>query len=153
MKFLEFECNGNRFAVPVACVQRVVLSAWPTPLPGAPDVVLGVLNIAGQVVTVLDFFCRVGLVFSGIETSQRILVLTIGGLDIGIVVDAACGVIDQEIHSADSHAFHTTSRAHFVSDVIQLVGRLCIIIDPESLLFDDEASDLRDALKDFYASC
>ncbi|RJG23427.1 chemotaxis protein CheW [Massilia cavernae] len=59
-QFIEFECAGRRFAVPLSGVRRVVMAVEPATLAGASAIVPGVLNVAGDTVTVLDFAVRVG---------------------------------------------------------------------------------------------
>lgn len=145
MTLFEFECGGHRFALPLACVRRVVASAWPAQLPGAPAVVLGMLNIGGELVTVVDFFRRAGLSFSAIQASQQLIVADIAGLRIGFVVDGTIGVVQREPHSAGSVP-ERLAGADFVAAVMRLDDGLCVIVDPEKFLFADEKARIGDAL-------
>ena len=49
-----FRLNGQRYALPLAAVERIVCAVEVTPLPGAPPVVLGVINVAGCVLPVFN---------------------------------------------------------------------------------------------------
>lgn len=146
MTLFEFECRGHRFALPLGSVRRVVPSARPTLLPGAPAIVLGVLNIGGEVVTVINFFSRVGLPFPAIQTAQRLIVADIAGLRIGFIVDSALGVTEREPGSA-TDVPERLAGADFVDVILRLDDGLCIIVDPEKFLFDDERALLGNALE------
>lgn len=147
MTLIELECAGHRFGLPLHCVHRVVPSAAPTALPGAPDIVLGVLHIEGEVVAVLDFFKRVGLPFSGIDTSQRLVLLDIAGLRTAIVVDTVQGVTTRELPVLDRIPPRLAGNAP-VETVVRLDDGLCIVVDPERFLFEEEKTLLGEALHD-----
>jgi len=53
-QFLVFGLNGGRFALPLEQVQRVVRAVAITPMPDPPPGVRGVINVAGQLLPVLD---------------------------------------------------------------------------------------------------
>lgn len=144
MTLIEFICQGHRYALPLACVRRIVVSAKPEPLPGAPDIVLGILNVANDVVTVINFSQRIGLPAVDIRIDQRILIVDIPGLIVGFIVDDVLGVSYRELRGA-KHAAGKFPRAEFVTSVIRKDDGLCIIIDPEKFLFDEEHALLASA--------
>jgi purine-binding chemotaxis protein CheW len=146
MTLVEFECRGYRFALPIAAVRRVETSAQPVPLPGSPDIVLGVLNVAGEVVTVIDFHRRVGLPDMAIELAQQLLLVDIRGFFIGFIVDQVSGVTTRDTDRAPSIP-NALAGAEFVDTVIRLDDGLCVICDPEKFLFSDEKILLGDALE------
>lgn len=145
MALVEFECRSHRFALPLHHVRRVVNSAQPTALPGAPELVLGILNVAGEIVTIIDFFRRVGLSFSAIETSQQLLMIDVTGFLIGLIVDRVSGVTNFETGSATGIP-ERFAGADFVDAIVRLDDGLCVIIDPEKFLFDEEKILLGSAL-------
>jgi chemotaxis signal transduction protein len=145
MTLIEFACRGYRFALPLASVRRVVPSAQPTPLPGAPEIVLGVLNVGGEVVTIINFHRRIGLPFSAIELSQQLLLVDITGICIGLIVDEVSGVTMRDIEGI-RRVPDEFAGADFVETIIRLDDGLCVICDPEKFLFSDEKLLLGDAL-------
>ncbi|WP_024303755.1 chemotaxis protein CheW [Pseudogulbenkiania sp. MAI-1] len=60
IQLLPFMLQGERFALPLAQVRRVLPALKATPLPGAPPVVAGVVDLRGQLVTVIDLCARLG---------------------------------------------------------------------------------------------
>lgn len=54
-RWIRFSLSGQDYAVDIRSVREVLSQADIEPIPGAPAVVLGVINLRGQIVTVLDF--------------------------------------------------------------------------------------------------
>lgn len=148
MTLIEFAYRHHRFALPLACVRRVVPSAKPALLPGAPGVVLGILNVGGELVTVVDFGLRIGLPASGINVSQRLLLIDITGFIVGFIVDEVLGVAYRESTGMKDIPEGVTG-ADFVDAIVHLEDGLSIIVNPEKFLFDEEKKLLGVALENF----
>jgi len=144
LQILEFVCRGRRFAVPLSCVRRAVLSARPEPLPGASEIVLGVLNVGGETVTVLDFARRAACGPTVISTAQQFLIVELKGFLCALVVDAVNGPGVAE-RGADGWPAEVEA-AGFVDGALGLSDGLCLVIDPARFLFDHEQAQLAKAL-------
>jgi chemotaxis signal transduction protein len=143
LHLIEFECRGQRVGIPLECVRRAIPSAAPSPLPGAGTVVLGILNLGGTIVAVLDLCYRLGLPQRPIEPSQQILVLQLPGILCGVVVDRINGVVER---AADVAIPDKLTAAPFVRGMVRLDDGLCLIVDPAHFLFPDETQALAAAL-------
>lgn len=139
LQILEFLCRGQRFAVPLASVRRAVLSARPVPLPGASDVVLGVLDVGGETVTVLDFARRALGSPTTITPGQQFLIVESDGLPCALVVDSIVGPGTAVPDSAWPQA---ANAAGYVDGVVHLPDGLCLVIEPARFLFEDEREQL-----------
>ena len=146
MTLIEFECRHHRFALPLAAVRRVIPSALPTPLPGTPPIVLGLLNLGDEVATIINFYEKIGLPFTPIDISQQMLLLDIAGLCIGLVVDKVSGVITRVVDQAMPLP-EKFAGADFVQTVIRQDDGLCIICNPEKFLLDEERILIGNALE------
>ena len=60
-RWIGFELSGQLYGVPILAVQEVLATAEIEPVPGTPTEVLGVINLRGQIVTVIDLRLRLGL--------------------------------------------------------------------------------------------
>lgn len=143
LTLIEFECNGHRIGLPLEYVQRAIPSAEPSPLPGADAVVLGVLNLGGTVIALLDLRFRLGLPRVPIHPAQQILILELPGLLCGVVVDRINGVVERAAERAMPDELDV---APFVMGLVRLEDGLCLIVDPARLLFPDEMQALAAAL-------
>ncbi|MFQ5356045.1 MAG: chemotaxis protein CheW [Mariprofundaceae bacterium] len=82
---------------------REVLSRQPfTPVPMASAAVLGLINLRGRVVTILDARTVVGIPMQEEEASQRVLIIESESEAIGLVVDAVGEVMPLEADSIES---------------------------------------------------
>jgi purine-binding chemotaxis protein CheW len=70
-----------RCGFPAKEVDAVHRAARPQPLPGAPPIVEGILNISGQIVPLLDLRRRLGLPFQPVRAHQHLVVLRGGQLE------------------------------------------------------------------------
>lgn len=82
---LTFRLGAERYAVPVTMVHTVAEVFSLTPVPCVPDFYRGVINLNGKIVTVLDILRLFGVQAESNPT--RVVVVTGGGLEIGLLVD------------------------------------------------------------------
>jgi purine-binding chemotaxis protein CheW len=144
LQVLEFLCGGQRFAVPLASVRRAVLSARPVPLPGASDIVLGVLDVGGETVTVLDFARRACGRPTAITPSQQFLIVESNGFPCALVVD---GIVGPGIAPPAAAWPDEAGGAGFVDGALHLPDGLCLVVEPARFLFDHEREQLTQALE------
>ena len=90
-RWVSFELAGQRYALPILDVQEVLNIAMIEPVPGAPEGVLGVLNLRGSIVTVLDLRHRLGLPPQ--PDGGSILVATCRNETIGLRIDRVADVL------------------------------------------------------------
>jgi purine-binding chemotaxis protein CheW len=91
-----FEVHGNVYAIDVLQVREIVRWQEVTPLPKAPGLIRGVIDLRGSVVPVVDLGSALGS--SEVVASQRarIVILEVDGLVLGLRVDAAVDVLSVE---------------------------------------------------------
>jgi purine-binding chemotaxis protein CheW len=88
--WLGFSLKGQRYAVSLASVREVIRPGDITPVPGAPEDVLGIVNLRGQIVPVLDGRRRFGLdgaLEEGAEDARRVIVFDDSGSVVGMRID------------------------------------------------------------------
>jgi chemotaxis signal transduction protein len=91
--------GGGRYGLPLAQVQRVLPMASVLRLPGQPSGTLGVLNLRGDVLRVIDPRPRLGLTTPACTPDQRLIVLAAGSQRFLVWVDA---VEDVAEHPTDA---------------------------------------------------
>lgn len=88
-----FEARGRDYALDVALVREIVRCQEVTPLPNAPELIEGVVELRGGIIPILDL----GRVLGGEQTDDssrsRIVVLDFDGLLLGLRVEAATDVL------------------------------------------------------------
>jgi purine-binding chemotaxis protein CheW len=92
-RYLVVEAGGQRFAWELTAIREIVPARAVTRLPGSPEWVLGLLNLRGAVLTVVDLAARLGLV-SGVGAS--VVVLDVNERTFGVRVDLVRSVANAE---------------------------------------------------------
>ncbi len=124
-------------------VREVLRYTEIAPVPGAPDYVLGIINLRGNVVTVIDTRSRFGLIEGEVTDNTRIIVIESERQVIGILVDSVAEVVylrSSEIDTTPSVG--TDESAKFIQGVSNRDGKLLILVDLNKLLTEDEWDDM-----------
>lgn len=90
---VEFVLNGEHYGVPTLVTREVLPLQKVTPLPNVPAHVLGVTDVRGTVVPVLDLRQQLGFAPVPPREDQRIMLMQFGDFLAGFVVDAVVGVM------------------------------------------------------------
>lgn len=137
---LVWTAGGGRYAVPLAAVIEVVRPVWVTPVPEAPEHVLGMIRFRHAVVPVVDLRARFGPEQPDFLYMNRFLIVRIADRSVALVVDEVIDLVeygDADVHGPD--AFATAMLPPIVSAVLTLEGRLVALLDLSSVV---TASDL-----------
>ncbi|HEX6929675.1 MAG TPA: chemotaxis protein CheW [Gammaproteobacteria bacterium] len=97
-----FQLAYERYAVETRYVREVFRLEELTPLPCTPDFVLGIVNLRGEIVSVVDIKKFFGLPEKGITDLNRIVLLESGGMAFGILADAIDGVRELPVEAMRS---------------------------------------------------
>jgi purine-binding chemotaxis protein CheW len=92
--WLGFELAGQDYAVPLGDVREIVRPETPTPVPGAPAEVLGIISLRGSIVTVLDGCRRLGLEAGNARPDQRLVIFQGAEENVAMRIDALRDVLD-----------------------------------------------------------
>lgn len=141
---LTFRLGGQYFAVSVAPVREILDEQRVAILPDAPPDVVGLIDVRGESVMVMDVSHRLG-VRTQAEADRRIIVLERPGRDrrpVGVLAEQVLSVI--EMPAAAIEAIEQTQGAPgLVRGVARVEGQLVIVLDHPVLLGDrtDEIAD------------
>jgi purine-binding chemotaxis protein CheW len=92
LSVVEFELAGERYAVELVHVREVSLLRELTPVPCTPAFVLGIINLRGEIRTVIDLKKFFDLPSKGITELNKIIMLHVGGMELGLLADVILGV-------------------------------------------------------------
>lgn len=140
-----FGLDQNRYALPLAAVDRIVRAAQITPLPLAPAIILGALDLAGSVLPVFNVRRRFRLPERDIEPGDHFLIARTMHRSVVLVIDCAQGVLELPAAAAIDVASLTRHPGHF-RGVLRLEDGLVLIHDLDVFLSPDEALGLDVAL-------
>src|SRR5258708_2924541 len=131
--FVVFRLAMQRYALPLATVERIVRAAEVTILPNAPAIVLGVLNVAGRVIPVLNLRQRFRLPEREVDPADHFVIAHTTRLMVALMVDEAQGVIEHP-DSEIVGAAQVLPRLEQMQGVIKLPDGLVLIHDLDKFL-------------------
>jgi len=145
-RWVTFELDNEVYGISVSEVREVLRYSDIAPVPGAPTFVVGIINLRGNVVTVIDTRSRFGLTKVAVNDDTRIIIIDIEDQEVGILVDSVAEVVDLDanaIEAAPNVGNEDTSR--YIKGVTSMEGNLLILVDVNKLLTDEELADLNAA--------
>lgn len=93
LQWVTFKLDNETYGINVMQVQEVLRYTEIAPVPGAPSYVLGIINLRGNVVTVIDTRQRFGLYNAEITDNSRIVIIEADKQVVGILVDSVAEVV------------------------------------------------------------
>jgi len=138
-----FTLEHEIYGINVMQVQEVLREVEVAPVPGAPNYVLGIINLRGNVVSVIDARTRFGLPPKESDDMTRIIVIEVQQQIIGILVDSVAEVVDinrSEVDSAPNVGNAETAK--YIDGVVSRGDMLLILVDLNKLLSDSEWGEI-----------
>ncbi len=144
---LVFLLDGQRYALALSCVERVERVAEVTPLPEAPDVVQGIINYKGQVLSVCNIRRRFGFPDIEINLSHQFIIARTSKRAVALLVDDVAGTVEREEKDIIPAGL-VLPEIKYVRGVVKLEDGLVLIHDLDRFLSLDEEAVLEKALSE-----
>lgn len=139
VRWITFYLGNEIYGIEVKQVREILLINNILPVPGAPEYVLGITNIRGNVVTVLDARTRISLPTIEHTDSTRMIVLESEGDVAAIVVDNVVDIIDLPESSIDLNPkLKVNKDSKYISGVVTHPGGLIIILSAERFIREEQ---------------
>ncbi len=144
LQWVTFKLEMETYGINVMQVQEVLRYSEIAPVPGAPSYVLGIINLRGNVVTVIDTRSRFGLESNEITDNTRVVIIEAEKQVIGILVDSVAEVVYLKASEIDvAPNVGNDESAKFIQGVSNRDGELLILVDLDQLLSDEEWDELK----------
>lgn len=145
LRLVVFVLDGQRYGLDLATTERVLAMVAVSPLPNTPAVVLGAINLHGEVVPVFDLRRRLGLPAASYGPAARLVVARTTRRTVAVAVDDVAGVTEVAADAVvPSHAV-APGTGH-VSGIAPLPDGLLLVHDLDTFLSVDEERQLSGSL-------
>lgn len=133
-----FLLDGERYAFHIASVVEVVEVTSIMPVPETPDYIIGVANLRGEILPVLDTKLRLGLRKSKVDERTKLMIVKAMEHRMGMIVDGLPVVVrlDGERIRSESSAINPAVDADFIMGEIE--DEFLIVLDAEELILNSE---------------
>lgn len=143
LQWVTFRLDNESYGINVMQVQEVLRYSEIAPVPGAPSYVLGIINLRGNVVTVIDTRQRFGLEPSDVSDNTRVVIIEADKQVVGILVDSVAEVVylrQSEIETAPNVG--NDESAKFIQGVCNKNGELLILVELDKMMSEEEWTEL-----------
>jgi len=145
LEVLVFEIGGQRYGLPVCDVRELQRATALTPLPRAPGIVEGVVNLRGTIVPVLDVRARFHLPPKLLECADHLFFAHAGGRLVALRVDRVADLIRMDAADVED-ARSAVPGVEYVAWVAKLPHCMVLIHDLQTFLSRAETAELEAAL-------
>jgi purine-binding chemotaxis protein CheW len=144
LQLVSFNLDSEEFGVDIGVVQEIVRMPEITKVPRSPEFVVGVVNLRGKIIPVVDLRKRFGLPAADATKSTRIIIVSVRSRTLGMIVDGVSEVLrlDSSAVEPTPEMVATSIDASFLKGIAKLESRLLILLDLDLVLNQEEAQAL-----------
>jgi len=134
LQIVGFQVGAETFGLPIAAVREIIRVPEITAVPNVPDHIVGVINLRGKIVPVIDLPKRFGAASRAGSAKNRIVVVEMDGRWVGLIVHSATEVLRLPQSKIENpQDVFPDSSLDYVSGVGKLNGRLVILLDLQKI--------------------
>ena len=141
-QYFIFGLEDQRYALALAAVLRVIRAVELTYLPNAPDNLVGLLNMGGEILPVLNLRKRFSLADRDVDIDDRIVICKAGERTVAFIADMVVGVVELASEEVDEAVRILPEMASFVEGVGKLDNNTVLIYDLDRLFSIQEIEGL-----------
>ncbi|WP_448572240.1 chemotaxis protein CheW [Trichothermofontia sp.] len=146
--YLIFDLNQCRYGIATSAVQEIFFLPALIPIAEAPADIVGILNLRGEILPVIDLNRRFGRMGQPYQLTNSVIVLQADNLRAGVIVDR---VYDVELIQRDRTPIDLTygrgehlSTQRFVTDLVEVGAQIVTLLDAAQILRYSETLQVTD---------
>lgn len=133
MDALIFQIDTQRFAIDLSIIERIIRIAAVTDQPNAEEHVLGVLNLHGVIIPIIDFRSLIGFAKKETTLSDQFIICTVFNQKVGLLIDKVHGIKSPTPHQL-SRAIDSLSKDDSIEWVIKDGDQVTLFYNVAKLL-------------------
>ena len=143
-RYLEFHLGNESYAVELLTVKEVITIPELTPIPKAPAYVSGIMNLRGQVITVIDLRKKLNITPSKDTSQCGVIIFDLKDHCLGVMVDSIHKVLTVDAEHTKELPDGEGTNSNFYLGVLQHDSKLTMWFDPYVLL-DNKTIEMKKA--------
>lgn len=129
VKYICFGLGQEEFGIPLLSVKEVLAIPEITPIPQTPPHFLGIINLRGNVISIMDLRAKFGIKTTSTEETT-VIILDFGDYQLGVVVDRVDSVLSLDAEQISSKPHIESSKStDYISGVYRQEQKLILILD------------------------
>ena len=129
-KYLEFTLGKENYVMPLLKVREVIAIPKTTPIPHAPKHFVGIMNLRGQVISIIDMRTQFSIVGEESSKEKAVVIVDMNPVYIGIVVDSVNTVVSipEDLISAPPE-LNSARSSNYIQGVYRKDKEMALVID------------------------
>jgi purine-binding chemotaxis protein CheW len=130
-RYLAFSLGAESFAVPLLSVREVIAMPEVTPVPHTPAHFLGIMNLRGQIISVIDLRTKFKFKTQSTQSDETAVVIcNLNGVTLGVVVDSVNYVLTVDSKQIqDKPQIERSVKSEYILGVTQKDDKLVLLVD------------------------
>lgn len=139
-RFLCFKIANDEFAIPLLTVKQVIGMPEVTTVPQVPNYFLGIMNLRGQVISIIDLRVKLGI--KAQDTPEKsVIIIDLDSHSIGLVVDEVNSVLSpSQDQMSPPPDLGRSAASEYVTSVYRRDDKLILMIDIMRILSKEDRS-------------
>ena len=143
LQLVSFNIGQEEFGLGIQSIQEINRMVEITRVPNSPEFVSGVINLRGKVIPIINLRKRFGFPPKENDRNTRIMVVELGGMVVGFIVDSVSEVLRIPKNITEPPPSIVAGiGSEYITAVAKLENRLLILLDLERVLKDKEKQEL-----------
>lgn len=127
-RYICFNLGNQEYGVPLLSIKEVLGLPEVTPIPQCPNYFLGIMNLRGKVISVMDLRTKIGLKFQN-NTETSVMILDLGDQLLGVVVDKVNSVVTINMKDiTEAPKMEATKATDYIENVYRHNDQLILLI-------------------------
>lgn len=133
-RYLSFALGGEKYAIPLLSVKEVIAVPQITPLPFSPPYFLGIMNLRGQIISVIDLRKKMEIQPAA-SGEPAVVICDLEDLSIGLIVDSVDSVLAPDAADvSDGTEIQGTERSASILGIYRRKNELILFLDLHRIL-------------------
>ncbi len=146
-RYLTFSLGSESYAIPLLCVKEVIAVPDITPMPFSPPHFRGIINLRGQVISVIDLRIKLGIKTHA-NTESAVIICDLAPLCLGVIVDSINNVLSpQASEISEKPEIQSTINTDYITAVYRKDQQLIVFLDVAKALSVDDHKAMNKAVK------
>jgi len=140
VQHITFHVGTELFGVDIMCVEEIIIPRKCTAIPRTPDYFVGIINLRGEVISILDMRQRFHLDSAETTENSRIIVIHSQGNKFGMLVDQISSIVTLETSGVQSASkFVSREKQKYIEGSYRLdEENILLLLDPEKLIDEED---------------
>ena len=139
--YLTFDLAGEGYGLEIRHVTEIIGIQKVTNVPDMPEHVIGVLNLRGKVIPIIDVRLRFNLSLREYDERTCIIVVNVNDNPVGLVVDQVSEVVDISQGDIEPPPATGKNRGHYIQGLGKIGEKVKILLNVEALVEEDDLEE------------